>query len=77
MRILDLKLISVIGQQDFGPQDRDGNLRPLHIDRALDVADLKEAPAPRQPLRVLRYRRGCAGGAPGSCAAATSRRSAY
>ncbi len=45
---------------DYGRRDRDGNLRPLHIDRALDVADLKEAPAPRQPLRVLRYRRGCA-----------------
>lgn len=45
---------------DYDRKDRNGQKRPLHIDKALDVADLNRAGRPRQPLRVLRFRPGCA-----------------
>ena len=45
---------------DYDRVDRDGNKRPLHIDRALDVANLHSSAAPRQPMRVLKYRPGFA-----------------
>lgn len=40
---------------DYGRPGKDGKPRPLHIDRALDVADLTGGISPRQPMRVLRY----------------------
>lgn len=45
---------------DYSRTDKDGNTRPLHIDKALDVANLKSSAAPRQPMRVLKYRPGYA-----------------
>ena len=45
---------------DYDRKDKDGNLRSLHIDKALDVADLMRAPAPMQPMRVLSYEPGVA-----------------
>ena len=45
---------------DYNRRDKNGNLRELHIDKALDVANLKSSKEPKQPLRVLKYRRGCA-----------------
>ncbi len=45
---------------DYNRVDRDGNLRKLHIDQALQVADRSASSAPRQPLRVLKYQKGCA-----------------
>lgn len=45
---------------DYNRRDKNGNLRELHIDKALEVADLRGTMAPRQPMRVLKYRRGCA-----------------
>ncbi|MBQ8002577.1 MAG: class I mannose-6-phosphate isomerase [Clostridia bacterium] len=45
---------------DYNRRDKDGNLRELHVDKALAVADLSAAKEPTQPLRVLRYRPGCA-----------------
>ena len=45
---------------DYDRVDKDGRKRELHIEKALDVANLKGSSAPKQPLRVLRYRRGCA-----------------
>ena len=45
---------------DYDRRDRGGNLRPLHIDKALDVANLSAVSEPRQPMRLLRYQRGCA-----------------
>jgi len=45
---------------DYDRKDKDGNKRPLNIDRALEVADLKRAGAPVQPMRVLRYEPGVA-----------------
>lgn len=45
---------------DYDRVDRDGKPRELHIDKALDVASLKRSREPRQPMRVLKYRPGCA-----------------
>ena len=39
---------------------KDGKKRELHIDKALDVANLKSSAEPKQPLRVLKYRQGVA-----------------
>ena len=45
---------------DYGRVDKNGHLRALHIDKALDIACLSASNAPRQPMRVLKYRPGCA-----------------
>ena len=45
---------------DYGRRDKNGKTRPLHVDKALEAASLSASNMPRQPLRVLRYRRGCA-----------------
>lgn len=45
---------------DYNRTDADGNKRVLHIDKALDVADLSVNGEPVQPMRVLKYRPGCA-----------------
>ncbi len=45
---------------DYNRVGKDGKKRELHIDKALDVANLKAADNPRQPMRVLKYRRGWA-----------------
>ena len=45
---------------DYNRTDKNGKMRKLHIEKALEVANLKASMEPRQPLRVLKYRRGCA-----------------
>ena len=45
---------------DYDRVDKNGRKRELHVDKALAVANLKACAAPRQPLRVLKYRQGCA-----------------
>lgn len=45
---------------DYNRVDKDGNKRELHIDKALEVANLKSSSEPRQPLRVLQYSPGVA-----------------
>ncbi len=45
---------------DYNRTDKSGRKRQLHIDQALAVADLNASATPRQVLRVLRYRPGCA-----------------
>ena len=45
---------------DYNRTGKDGKQRQLHIDKALDVANLQASAEPRQPLRVLKYRPGCA-----------------
>ena len=45
---------------DYDRVGKDGKKRELHIDKALDVANLKGSAAPKQPLRVLKYRQGIA-----------------
>lgn len=45
---------------DYERVGKDGKKRELHIDKALDVANLHSSAEPKQPLRVLRYRQGVA-----------------
>ena len=45
---------------DYDRIDKNGRHRELHVDKAMDVADLHGSAEPRQPLRVLKYRGGCA-----------------
>lgn len=45
---------------DYDRVDRNGEKRELHIDKALEAADLGGNPMPVQPLRVLKYLPGCA-----------------
>lgn len=40
---------------DYGRRDRQGKLRPLHIEKAMQVVNLQRSAVPRQPMRVLRY----------------------
>lgn len=40
---------------DYDRVGKDGKKRPLHIDKAIEVANLNSSVNPRQPLRVLRY----------------------
>ena len=45
---------------DYSRRDKNGNLRPLQIEKALQVLNYKSSESPRQPMRVLRYHPGCA-----------------
>lgn len=45
---------------DYGRVDKDGHPRELHVAQALKVANRKGSRTPRQPMRVLKYRKGSA-----------------
>lgn len=45
---------------DYDRLDKNGQPRPLHIEKALDVIHFESSAKPRQPIRVLRYQPGCA-----------------
>ena len=45
---------------DYKRVGKDGKERELHIDEAMKVANLKSSSTPRQPMRVLKYKNGCA-----------------
>lgn len=45
---------------DYDRVDRNGKKRPLHVDKALEVANLEGSSEPGQPMRVLKYRPGWA-----------------
>ena len=45
---------------DYDRVDKNGQKRPLHIDKAMAVANFQSSAEPRQPLRVLRYQPGMA-----------------
>ncbi len=45
---------------DYNRVDKDGNLRELHVDKAVEVMNLNSSTVPRQPMRVLRYQNGTA-----------------
>ena len=45
---------------DYDRVGKDGKKRELHIDKAMQVANLKSSAEPRQPLRVLKYKQGVA-----------------
>ena len=52
---------------DYERTDKAGRKRNLHIQKALDVAKLTASVSPRQPMRVLKYRNGCAEELLGRC----------
>lgn len=41
---------------DYDRVDKTGKKRQLHVEKALEVANLKSSLAPRQPMRVLKYK---------------------
>lgn len=45
---------------DYDRTDKNGNKRELHIEKGLNVVNLNASTEPRQPMRVLRYKRGFA-----------------
>lgn len=45
---------------DYNRLDRHGRKRSLQIEKAIEVADLRGSCNPKQPMRVLRFKRGCA-----------------
>ena len=45
---------------DYGRVDRNGKQRELHVEKAMQVMNMHSSAQPRQPMRVLRYKRGCA-----------------
>ena len=45
---------------DYDRVGKNGKKRELHINKALDVANLHSSVEPKQPLRVLKYRQGVA-----------------
>ena len=45
---------------DYDREDKNGNKRELHIDKALEVSNLSCMSEPKQPLRVIKYRQGVA-----------------
>ena len=44
---------------DYNRVDKNGKKRELHIDKALEAANLHRSEEPVQPMRVLQYRQGC------------------
>lgn len=45
---------------DYNRTDKNGHTRPLHVEKALDVMKMSASVSPRQPMRVLQYKSGCA-----------------
>lgn len=45
---------------DYNRVDKNGKKRELHVEKALEVSNLCGSEEPKQPMRVLRYRKGCA-----------------
>jgi len=45
---------------DYDRVGKDGKKRELHVDKALEVVNLQSSAAPRQPMRILKYRSGVA-----------------
>lgn len=45
---------------DYEREDKNGNKRELHVQKALEVANLKQSNEPKQPMRVLKYSPGVA-----------------
>ena len=45
---------------DYDRVDKNGQKRPLHLEKAMEVMNLKQADSPRQKLRLMRYQPGSA-----------------
>ena len=49
---------------DYNRIDKNGKKRELHVDKALEVAELTRKAEPKQPLRILKYQPGMASAHP-------------
>ena len=45
---------------DYERIDKNGCKRVLHLDKALKVANLNQSKNPKQPMRIIKYKMGCA-----------------
>jgi len=45
---------------DYDRVDKNGQKRPLHVDKAIEVMKMASSSSPRQPMRVLKYHSGYA-----------------
>lgn len=45
---------------DYNRIDKNGKQRELHIDKAMEVINFHAEKEPRQPMRLLKYKQGCA-----------------
>lgn len=52
---------------DYNRVDKNGKKRELHVDKALEVAELTRKAEPKQPLRILKYQPGMASELLGRC----------
>ena len=52
---------------DYDRVDKRGQKRELHLEKGMAVANLKSSTEPRQPMRVLKYRKGYATELLGRC----------
>ena len=52
---------------DYDRVDKHGKKRELHLEKGMAVANLKSSAEPRQPMRVLKYRKGYATELLGRC----------
>lgn len=52
---------------DYNRRDKQGSLRPLHVDKALDVLNMKRGFQEKQSPRLIRYRPGCSHQIIGRC----------
>ena len=52
---------------DYDRVDKQGQKRPLHLKKAMEVLNYKSSENPRQPMRTLRYRPGYASELLGRC----------
>ncbi|MBD5133147.1 MAG: class I mannose-6-phosphate isomerase [Clostridiales bacterium] len=52
---------------DYSRRDKEGKLRELHLEKALEVMDFKAAKVPRSPQRMIRYTPGMARELVGRC----------
>lgn len=44
---------------DYNRMDKNGNVRELHLDKALDVLNYKSSEKVRKPIRIQAYKKGC------------------
>lgn len=52
---------------DYQRRDKDGKLRPLHVEKALKVLNRKRGFSEKQPARLIRFRPGCSHEIVGRC----------
>ena len=52
--------IKTFNDYDYDRLDKSGCKRELHLDKALKVSNLNQSNIPSQPMRIIKYKMGCA-----------------